>query len=176
MKTNPKTRRLVFSAIFLAFGYILPFFTGQLPEIGSMLCPMHIPVLLCGFVCGWHYGLAVGLLTPLLRSVTLGMPVMFPKAVCMAVELAAYGGLSGFLYRFLPRKKICIYCALLTAMLAGRILWGASMYICMSFLGKSFGMDAFLAGAVINAVPGIFIQIVLIPVLIMVAEFTHFLE
>ena len=83
------------------------------------VCPMHIPVLLCGFICGWPWGLLVGLFAPILRSVTLGMPPLFPTAVCMAFELAAYGAVAGILYKTLPKKKCFIYCALLGAMVIG---------------------------------------------------------
>lgn len=156
--------------MFLALAYVLPFFTGQIPQIGAMLLPMHIPVLLCGFICGWPWGLAVGFLAPLLRSAMLGMPVMFPKAVCMAFELAAYGAVAGFLYRIFPKKKRFVYCALLGAMILGRIVWGIAMSLCMGITGNPFGFSAFLAGAVTNAVPGIIIQIILIPVLIIALE------
>ena len=88
MKRRVKISKLVLSGLFLALAFVLPFLTGQVPEIGNMLCPMHIPVLLCGFICGWPYGLLIGFLSPLLRSLILGMPPMFPKAVCMALELA----------------------------------------------------------------------------------------
>ncbi len=82
-KTNKgfSVRRLVLSALFLALAFVLPFLTGQVQQIGRMLCPMHIPVLLCGFICGWQWGLAVGVAAPLLRSLTLGMPPFFPTAV-----------------------------------------------------------------------------------------------
>ena len=81
---NDKIKKLTLSAMFLAIGMILPFFTGQIPRIGNMLLPMHIPVLLCGLICGWQYGAAVGLVLPLLRSMTLGMPPLFPTATAMA--------------------------------------------------------------------------------------------
>jgi len=148
----------------------MPFLTGQIPEIGAMLCPLHIPVLLCGFICGWPWGLAVGFIAPLFRSLTLGMPPFFPKAVCMAFELAAYGAISGLMHRILPRKKPYIYASLLTAMILGRLVWGATMFVCMGVNGGSFTFAAFLAGAVTNAIPGIILQIVLIPVLVMVLD------
>ena len=158
------------AALFLALAYVMPFLTGQIPEIGSMLCPMHLPVLLCGFVCGWPWGLIVGLFAPILRSLTLGMPPLFPTAVCMAFELAAYGAVAGVMHKLLPKKKPFIYCSLITAMIVGRLVWGAMMYVCMGMRGGSFTMAAFLSGAIINAIPGIIVQIILIPILVMVLD------
>ena len=169
MKKQKNTRTMILAAMFLAISYVLPFFTGQIPQLVSMLCPMHIPVLLCGFICGWPWGLAVGFIAPLLRSVlTGGFPPMFPTAVCMAFELAAYGTIAGLMHKLLPRKKPYIYCSLLTAMIAGRLVWGAAMFVCMGINGGSFTFAAFLAGAITNAIPGIMIQIILIPVLVMI--------
>ena len=96
MKRN-HVKQLVLASMFLALALALPFLTGQIPQIGSMLCPMHIPVLLCGFFCGWPWGAAVGAVAPLLRSLIFGMPPMFPTALCMAFELATYGAVSGYL-------------------------------------------------------------------------------
>lgn len=167
---NKKVRNLILAALFLAMAFVLPFFTGQIPEVGSMLCPMHIPVLLCGFFCGWPWGLVVGLVAPLLRSFTLGMPPLFPTAVCMALELAAYGAVSGLMHKLLPRKKPCVYLSLITAMIVGRLVWGGAMYLCMGLKGGQFTIAAFLAGAVTNALPGIIVQIVLIPILVMLLD------
>ena len=122
---STQLRKLTYSALYMAIALILPFVTGQIPEIGAMLCPMHIPALLCGFMCGWPWGLAVGFISPLLRSVMFGMPAMFPAAIAMAFELAVYGGMAGLLYSRLPRKKWMIYAALLISMIAGRVVWGA---------------------------------------------------
>lgn len=170
MKPHNHLQKLTFSALFLALAFVLPFLTGQIPEIGSMLCPLHIPILLCGFICGWPWGLAVGFIAPLFRSLTLGMPPLFPTALCMAFELAAYGAATGFLHRVLPRRKSYIYCTLLSAMVLGRLVWGAAMFLCMGLNGGSFTFAAFLAGAITNAIPGIIIQIVLIPILVMVLD------
>ena len=163
-------RKLTYAALFLALAIVLPFLTGQIPEIGSMLCPMHIPVLLCGFLCGWPWGLAVGFIAPLLRSVLFGAPPMVPGAVAMAFELAVYGAIAGLLYRLLPKKKWSIYASLIIAMIAGRVVWGIVRLILAGLSGKGFTWAAFLAGAFTNAVPGIILQIVLIPVLVMVLE------
>lgn len=176
MKNLDKTLKTVFAAMFLALSYVMPFLTGQIPEIGSMLCPMHIPVLLCGFICGWPWGLVVGFIAPLLRSLTLGMPPLFPTAFCMAFELAVYGLVSGLMYKILPRKKVYIYCSLLIAMVVGRIVWGLAMLICMNINGGAFTFAAFFAGAITNAIPGIIAQIILIPILVMLFERTKKLQ
>ena len=152
--------------MFLALAFVMPFLTGQIPQIGSMLCPMHIPVLLCGFFCGAPWGMAVGFIAPLLRSFTLGMPYFFPTALCMAFEMAVYGLVTGFLYNKLPKKKGFVYVTLVIAMILGRLVWGAVMFACMGFDPSKFGVAAFLAGAVTTAIPGIVLQLVLIPVLV----------
>ena len=102
MKT---VKRLVYSALLLALALVLPFLTGQIPQIGSALSPMHIPVLLCGFVCGAPWGMAVGLIAPIMRSLLFQMPPMWPTAFAMAFELAAYGFATGLLYKLLPVHK-----------------------------------------------------------------------
>lgn len=161
-----QTKKLVLSALFMALGIVLPFFTGQIQQIGNMLLPMHIPVLLCGFICGWQYGLAVGLATPLLRSVMFGMPPIMPTATAMAVELAVYGAVTGILYARLPKKIPYIYVSLFGAMVAGRVVWGIVSIALYGIAGSAFSMQIFLSGALLNAVPGIILQIVLIPVII----------
>ena len=170
MKTEKKTKKLVLSALFLALAYLLPYVTGQIREIGAMLCPMHLPILLCGFICGPIYGLAVGFTAPLFRSLTLGMPKLFPSAVCMSFELMTYGALAGLFYRILPRKRGFLYVSLILAMLAGRLVWGAASFAAYGVQGGRFTLTAFLAGAVTNAIPGIILQILLIPPLVMILE------
>ena len=170
MKYRNKLLKMIFAAMFLALAYVMPFLTGQIPEVGSMLCPMHLPVLLCGFICGPVWGAVVGVVAPLFRSLTLGMPPLFPTAVCMSLELAAYGAVAGFMHKLLPRKKLYIYCSLLTAMVVGRLIWGAAMFVCMGVKGGSFTFAAFLSGALLNAIPGIIVQIILIPLLVMILD------
>ena len=156
-------RRLTLTAMFIALGYLLPFLTGQIPQFGTMLSPMHIPALLCGFVCGWQYGLVAGAIMPLLRSATLGMPYIFPNAVAMAFELAAYGCAAGLLYRALPKKIDFVYVALVLSMLIGRAVWGLASAVLMMGTENVFTTQAFLAGAFVNAWPGIVLHILVIP-------------
>ena len=159
--------QMVLSAMFLALALILPFFTGQIKGIGKALCPMHIPVLLCGFFCGPWYGLAVGAIAPLLRFAVFGMPVIMPTGIGMCFELAAYGCISGLLYAALPKKKVYVYLSLLCAMIAGRFIWGVVRTALAGLSHTEFGWTAFFAGAVTEAIPGMILQIVLIPILVM---------
>lgn len=171
MKNRNKLLKMIFAALFLALAYVMPFLTGQIPEVGSMLCPMHLPALLCGFICGPLWGGVVGFIAPLFRSmITGGFPPMFPTAVCMAFELAAYGAVAGLMHTVLPRKKPYIYVSLLTAMIIGRLVWGAAMFVCVGMGGGMFTLSAFMAGAVLNAIPGIIVQIVLVPILVMLLD------
>ncbi len=155
-------KKLAYAAVCLALALYLPFLTGQIPEIGSMLSPMHIPVLLCGFICGWQYGIAVGFIAPLLRHALFAMPPM-PMALIFAFEFVAYGGTAGILYRVFPQKIKYVYLSLISAMLCGRVVWGIGRFILAGVNNTAFPFSAFLAGAFIDAVPGIILHIVLIP-------------
>ena len=165
-KTTTLLRHLVYAAVCLALCMLLPLLTGQIPQIGSALSPMHIPVLLAGFLCGPWWALAVGFVAPMLRHVWMGMPPLI-TAIAMSFELAAYGLFSGLLYRLLPKKTVNIYVSLIGAMILGRIVWGIAMVVISGVSGSAFTWSAFMAGALLNAVPGIILHIVLIPILVM---------
>lgn len=156
--------QLTLAAMFLAIGIVLPFLTGQIKQIGNMLLPMHIPVLLCGLLCGWQYGLAVGFILPLFRSVLFSMPVLFPTAAAMAFELASYGAVAGLLYsRSRWKCVIALYRSLIAAMLFGRVVWGVAQMLLLGIKGNRFTWQMFFAGAFLNAIPGIVLQLIFIP-------------
>ena len=161
---HEKVKNLALAAMFLALGVVLPFFTGQIPEVGSMLLPMHLPLLLCGLICGWEYGAAVGFVLPPLRFALFGMPPIFPTGAAMAFELAAYGLLAGLLYSHSRWQCIrALYRCLLIAMIGGRIVWGAAMVVLLGLSGSAFTWQMFFAGALLNALPGIALQLAVIP-------------
>lgn len=172
-----QVRKLTFSAMFLAIGLVLPFFTGQIPQIGSMLLPMHLPVFICGMVCGGGWGGIVGFILPLLRYALFGMPPIFPKGISMAFELAVYGMMSGFLYSYIRRRGTGgerrirrgfsqIYAALIPSMLVGRIVWGLVFALLCGMAAQAFTFHMFLMGAFVEAIPGIIIQLVFVPILV----------
>ena len=170
MTEKNSIKKLTLAALFLAISYVLPFLTGQIPEVGSMLCPMHLPTLLCGFILGGRYGAAIGFTAPLFRSLTLGMPPLFPTAVCMSLELCAYGAVAGLMHVIFKRRRAFIYLSLVTAMIVGRIVYGLSMLICLGLLGEGDTMSAFIAATVSGALPGILLQLVVIPPAVMLLE------
>lgn len=169
------TRRLVMAALCTALGVVLPTLTHSIPNAGSVLLPMHIPVLLCGLACGWPYGLACGLMAPTLSSLITGMPgpAYLPAMVC---ELAAYGLISGLSARFIHtgRRTRDIYLQLVSAMLIGRMVYGAVN--ALIFRAGAYSMEIFLTAAFVTALPGIFIQLVVLPALILALEKARMLE
>ena len=169
---NKKLLNLILAALFLGIGLVLPLLTGQIQKFGNMLLPMHIPVLLCGFICGPQFGLLVGAILPIMRSLIFSMPVMYPNAVAMAFELVAYGFISGFLFTRAKSQNLrSIYFSLVAAMLGGRLVWGIAQTVLLGLGG--FTVKMFVAGAFLNAIPGIIIQLVLIPAIMVALDKTH---
>ncbi len=168
---NKRLRQTLLSALFLSLGIVLPFFTSQIKEIGDTLLPMHIPVMLCGLLCGPWYGLSVGLLTPLLRGVMFSMPPIYPNACWMALELATYGFVLGILYYKSKRKDLkWLYFSIFTAMLSGRIVWGIAKAVLLGVGGKTFTLLAFVTGGFLDAILGIVLQLILIPIIVKLIE------
>lgn len=160
MKTS--TRKLTLSALFLALGLVLPLITGQIPQIGKMLLPMHIPVLLCGMVCGAPYGAVCGLLGPMLSSVLTGMPTaaLMPA---MMVECAAYGLTTGLMLRLVRTGKTYadLYLSIVAAMLVGRLVSGVTK--ALFFMAGQYTMQAWIAASFVTALPGIVLQLAVVP-------------
>lgn len=160
--------------MFAAIGIVLPFATMQLKSLGQMLSPMHLPALLCGLVCGPVYGAAVGFILPLLRSVMFGMPKLFPGAVSMAFELMVYGIVSGYLYHKSERKDAAhVYMALIPAMIIGRIAGGTVHAV---LLGGEYTFAAFISAYFINTIPGVVVQLILIPIIMVALGKARFIE
>lgn len=161
-----QVKQLTLSAFFLALGLVLPFaFHSFGPQAGTVFLPMHIPVLLCGFVCGPAYGALVGMLTPLLSSALTGMPPLMPTGIAMCLELSTYGFLSGWM-----TKKLPLYPSLIITMLAGRAVSGLANLVLLSMAHKAYTMQIFLTAAFVTAIPGIVLQLVMIPLLVSVVK------
>ncbi|HIU28123.1 MAG TPA: ECF transporter S component [Candidatus Fimisoma avicola] len=164
---NTRTRDMILAALCLAIAMVLPFLTGQIQTIGNMLSPMHIPVFLCAYICGWKWAAAVGFVAPFIRYAAFGMPPLMPVGVGMAFEMLTYGLVAGLLYKILPKKTVNIYVSLIISMIAGRVVWGLARLIIAGVTSAQFTWEMFISGAVLTAVPGIVLHIVLIPLIVM---------
>ena len=161
------TNALVLSGLFLAIGVILPSLTGAIKEIGDSLLPMHLVVMLCGVICGWRYSACVGLLLPFIRSLLFSMPPIYPNAVWMALELVTYGLVIGIMFfRKKEYSRAYLFVCLICSMISGRIVWGITKAILLGIADKPFSFKAFWIGGFVDAIPGLIIQFILIPLIV----------
>jgi hypothetical protein len=164
--------RVLLTAGFLVLGLALPQVITHIPVVGSMLSPMHIPVLLCGLVCGWGYAGALGLALPMLSAAIFGMPPVLPIGLAMSLELATYGVVIALVYARLQKNLLGVLVSLLAAMVAGRLVYGLASLIIVSLMGNQYTFAAFWNGTVLNAWPAIVSQLVLIPAIMLVLQRT----
>lgn len=162
MKKMSTVKKSIITAVCIALCVVLPQVFHAIPEAGTIYCPMHIPVLLCGLITGWSYGLLCGLAGPLLSSLITGMPpvAMLPA---MMIECAAYGALTGVMMQLVHTKKIYadLYISLIAAMLGGRVVAGlAKAFI---FSAGQYTMAAWVAGSFVKSLPGIIVHLAVIP-------------
>lgn len=170
-----KLKKICISGSCLALCMLLPLLTGQIPKIGNVLSPMHIPVLLCGLLCGGIYGAVIGFIAPFLRFLLFGMPP-FPMGIAMSFELMTYGIISGAIYKMLSKRTIDIYISLIGAMIIGRIVWGVTRFIMTIAFGIEFSFQMFIAGAFITAIPGIIAHILIIPPIVISCQKANLLS
>lgn len=157
-------KNTAYAAMFLALSMVLPFLTGQIQQIGSMLLPMHLPVILCSLVCGKKYGFLVGLIAPVMRSAIFHMPPMYPTAISMSVKLAVLGFLLGFIFeRFKKQSISTLYISLIISILISRLFWATAMTLLLGTGEGGFTLSMFFSMAFVKAFPGIILQFILLP-------------
>lgn len=162
---------LVTSALLLAVGLALPFMTGQLPVLGQLMSPLHIPAYLCGLVCGPVWGTLLGLLLPLVRMLLFGMPLL-PVALPMAFECATYGLCIGLIYRvtkvrFANRFYIAILYAMIPSMISGRIIGGLAkaLFLVSGVIASQapFTFSVFITSYFVDTSVGALMHLILVP-------------
>lgn len=163
-----KTRKLTYAGLFLALSVLIPLIFHLTGVPGQIFLPMHIPVLLCGFICGKRYGLIIGAVAPLLNTLLVGMPVMYPIGISMVFELAAYGYFAGLIYE----KTNRVIPSLLASMVLGRIVRIAATFLITVPFGGKFIFIGLLGALFVTSFWGIIIQLVLIPLLVKVFTIT----
>lgn len=164
MRTN--TKSLTLSALFIALGILVPQVFHLFGGTGPVFLPMHIPVLLAGFIIGGKYAGITGFATVILSSLLTGMPQP-PVLYFMLVEVTVYGIAAGLFYR---NMKLNVFLSLILAMLMGRAALAATVFTLQPLLGLKLSPAVYMTGAVINGIPGIAIQSLLIPFLVLSLE------
>ena len=161
MKTRSSIRNMTMAAVCVALCVVLPIAFHSIPDAGSVFLPMHIPVLICGMICGWPYGLLCGLMGPLVSSALTGMPpIAFLPA--MMVECGTYGLVSGLMLKYVHTQRTYadLYIALVTAMIAGRIVSGIAKALIFT---PGLALSAWVTASFVTALPGILIQLIFLP-------------
>ncbi len=164
-----KTRAITIAAALTALGIVVPMIFHATQISGQMFLPMHIPVLLCGIICGPFLGAVCAVIVITVSSAATGMPPPFPQGLLMVFELIAYTVTSGILIRLIKRGELWLrlYVALIAAMLVGRGVYGLAAYIVLGVIGNGYTFTVFLSSAFVTALPGIIIQLVSIPPLVL---------
>lgn len=169
MRLSGEVKKISLAGLFVAIGIILPVVLGSVaPEVGSVISPMHIPVLLCGYICGKKYGAVVGVSLPFIKIMVYGVPPLH-VVIPMAIELAGYGFFAGYFNEKMGDSIKGIYKSLTCSMVIGRILYGVAKYIVYSyglfgFAGGKYTLLMFLmSGAVLGGIPAIISHLIVIP-------------
>lgn len=160
-------QEMILAAMMLALAIVLPFLTGSIQALGQAFLPMHLPVIICGFICGYRYGGLVGFTAPLLRALIVGMPPLYPVALAMSFELATYGIVVGLLYLSLKKYNLIgIYATLILSMLAGRAVYGVVNTILLGIQSTPYAFKTFISAAFVSGIPGIIFQLIVIPFIV----------
>ena len=175
MQKNDSLYRLLITAIMLALGMVLPFLTGQIPTIGQLISPLHIPAFICGLTCGWVWGAALGFLLPVARGLIFGMPPFPAVGLPMAFEMLFYGLLTGLLYprlrkAFEGKAIVAILIAMVIAMIAGRCAGGITRAVMMGMQGQGYAFSAFFASYFTGTAVGAVIHLIVCPLIVLALE------
>lgn len=171
-----KLRKVIYAAMCLALAFLLPYLTGQLRELGKALCPMHLPVFICSYACGPVYAGIVGFIAPLIRSLITGMPVFPTKAIPMMFELMTYGAVAGVCYKLFPKKIPYVYISLVVGIISGRLVLSAVNLVMNAMNGVEFSFFTYFVKNILEAVPGLILQIVIVPLVAITLRKTKLIE
>lgn len=144
-----RRKDLITAAILLVLAIILTLIIHLTKINGVILSPMHLPILLAGFILGPIYGLIIGILAPIINGLLKIIPT-FPITWAIVVESGLYGLISGLFYEKFGMK---VMPALVGSIVLGKIGGGAVLH----FLDKSIKTTTFIA------FPGIIVQLILVP-------------
>ncbi len=177
-KTKESIKSMVLAALFIALGIVLPIALHAIPDAGKIFLPMFLPVLVGALFLPWQYALAVGVFTPLLSTLLTGMPPVAPLPISfmMAAELGVAAVIISLMknIKLIKNKRYMVIIALIPALIAGFVVSGLVLKLAVEFFGvKGPGMWTYIVGSIVAALPGIAIQVVLIPLLYSLIKKRH---
>ncbi len=163
-------KRTTLCALFIAFCYVLPI-AFHAVGLGSVVAPMHIPVLLCGMICGSGYGALCGIIGPILSHLLGGMPPL-PMLVRMVPELCVYGLVGGITMKSIRtgRAAADVYISLVITMIAGRIVGGIATAIFYAVTSGVYSIALWATSYFVEGLPGIVAHLILVPVLVLTLQ------
>lgn len=166
LKISTKTKSLT-AVLGIAASILLPqlfhfigITSGHGASLGAAFLPMHLPVFIAGFIAGPLVGFAVGAISPLLSFAISGMPTLFVLPFMM-IELAVYGLTCGLL----KNGKLPVICKLLIAGVLGRLARAGALFIAVYAFSYSALPISSILVSVKEGLPGIVLQLVLIPLI-----------
>ncbi|MCD4711656.1 MAG: ECF transporter S component [Clostridiales bacterium] len=161
---HKKTHSLILSGVFIALGLVLPIAFHMFGGAGPIFLPMHIPVLIGGFFLSPMLALSVGVLTPMLSGIITGMPPIFPMMPIMMLELGIYGLTISVVKNNVTKNP---YIALLASMILGRVAAGFMVFVLSTFFAAKLpSAIIFITTSVTTGIPGIIIQLIIIPIVV----------
>jgi len=157
-----KTKKIISTAVCIAMCVVLPIALHAIPNVGSLISPMHVPVFICALVCGPFWGVVCGLVGPFLSSVITQMPPI-AYLPSMLVELAVYGFACGIIMRYIKTGRLYadIYISLGVSMVLGRI--AAGLVKAFIFSAGSYSISVWVSSYVVGTLPGIIVHLILVP-------------
>lgn len=168
VKNNNIAKTVAVSAAVCALAAVIPqlfHLIGGKP-VGNIFLPMHLPVILGGFLLNPTAALVCGVLSPLFSFFVSGMP-QFPRLIFMMFELGAYGLITSLCTH---KFRLPVFITLPLSWIGGRAVFLITAAFALHVLNLEIqGIPSAWAAvwtAVTTGFPGIILQAVLVPILV----------
>jgi len=156
-----RLRHLVLNAMIMALGLTLPM-AFHAVGLGSKFTPMLLPLLLNGFLSPLGWAVLIGGLTPLVSSLTTGMPPLYPPvAVVMSVECMVLAATARFVYCATRGR---VWPAAVAAVVCGRAVSLSLSWLVASYLDLPQRLS--VAASFVQGLPGIALQLSVVPLIV----------
>ncbi len=145
---------VILPQLFHAIGAV----SGTGKAVGTALFPMHIPVILAGFIGGPAVGAIAGILSPVISFAISSMPAAAILPFMM-IELGVYGLTAGLI----SGVKMNNFAQLVIVQLAGRAVRALAILAAVYLFGSTTVAVASIGGLFTSGLFGIILQWAFIP-------------